>query len=302
MLGRFADMEVFVSVVSTGSFSGAARALNLSPSGVSKIVSRLETRLGMPLVIRSTRRLRLTAEGETYFLRARDILETVRRAEDEIGADTNHVSGILRISSNVPFAIHKVSPLVPKFLEEFPDLKLEIDFLDDPVDLIFERTDVALRSGELADSSMIAKRLMTSTRHIVASPNYLDRHGVPTAPEDLLHHNCLGLTGRKRFSRWSFRQPKRRRIEEIEVSGNLYFNNGESLRTFAMAGVGIARLSAFHIHKDVAEGRLLPVLEEYNPGDVEPMSAIYPAQSHVPRRIRSFMDFLGRNLPTQICI
>ena len=297
MLGRFSDMEVFVCVVEAHNFSNAGRLLGLSPSTVSKIITRLEYRLGVPLAVRSTRRLRLTAEGEAFYLRARDILDQVRRSEAEIAERTDRVSGILRVSSNVPFAIHKVAPLIPAFLGEYPELKLEFDYQDDPIDLIFERTDVALRSGELADSSMIARRLMSSTRHIVASPDYLERVGAPRRPEDLLGHNCLGLSGRKRFSRWPFRRGAKRKTEEIEVSGNLYFNNGESLRAFALKGVGVARLSAFHIGQDVAEGRLVPLLEDFNPGDIEPMSAIYSAQSHVPLRIRAFIDFLARSLP-----
>ena len=301
MFGRLSEMEVFVHVVNEGSFTGAGKHLGLSPSAVSKIMSRLEKRLGVPLAVRSTRRLRLTAEGETFFLRARDILEQVRRAEGELFEGTGRVSGVLRVSSNVPFAVHKVSPLVPEFLEMYPDIKLELDFQDEPIDLIFDRTDLALRSGDLADSSMVARRLMTSSRHIVAAPQYIERHGVPETPEELLQHNCLGLSGRKRFSRWPFRMSARR-TREIEVSGNLYFNNGESLRSFALAGVGLARVSAFHIHRDVEEGRLVPILERFNPGDLEPMSAIYSAQSHVPLRIRALIDFLTKRLPSRMRI
>ena len=298
MLGRFNEMEVFVCVVDARNFTSAGRILGLSPSAVSKIISRLEHRLGVPLAIRSTRSLRLTAEGEAFYLRAKEILEQVKRSEAEIVEGKDRVSGILRISSNIPFAIHKVAPLVPEFLREFPELKLEIDYQDDPVDLIFERTDVAIRSGDLTVSTMIARRLMSSTRHIVASPGYLERVGEPKKPKDLLAHNCLGLSGRKRFSRWPFKSRKNKAIQEIEVSGNLYFNNGESLRTFALNGVGLARLSAFHIGQDIQEGRLVPLLEQYNPGDIEPMSAIYSAQTHVPLRIRAFIDFLTRRLPT----
>ncbi len=301
MLGRFADMEVFVCVVESQNFTNAGRILGLTPSAVSKIVSRLEHRLGVPLAIRSTRRLRLTAEGETFYIRARDILEQLRRSEAEISESTDHVSGILRITSNIPFAIHKVAPLIPSFLGEFPDLKLEFDYEDNPVDLIFDRADVALRSGDLSDSSMIARRLINSTRHIVASPEYVQREGTPRTPEDLLGHNCLGLSARKRFSRWPFCTENDKTME-IEVSGNLYFNNGECLRSFALRGVGIARLSAFHVAQDVAEGRLVPLLEDYNPGDIEPMSAIYSSQSHVPLRIRCFIDFLVENLPTEFTL
>ncbi|WP_136443723.1 LysR family transcriptional regulator [Pacificoceanicola onchidii] len=297
MLGRFSEMEVFVCVVDMQNFTNAGKALGLSPSAVSKIIARLEHRLGLPLAIRSTRRLRLTAEGEAYYLRAQEILAQVKRSEAEIVEGKGHVSGVLRVSSNVPFAIHKIAPLIPEFLETFPDLKLEFDYQDDQVDLIFERTDVAIRSGDLTDSSMMARRLMSSTRHIVASPDYLARYGSPQTPEDLLNHNCLGLAGRKRFSTWPFLKSDGVSTYALELSGNLYFNNGEALRDFALRGAGITRNSAFHIADDVAQGRLVPILEEFNPGDTEPMSAIYSSQSHVPLRIRAFIDFLTKNLP-----
>ena len=291
MENRAAEMEVFATVVEQGNFSAAARSLGMTPSAVSKMISRLEARLGVPLAVRNTRSFRLTAEGESYLSRAQEILADMDRVEAVIRQSSGHIGGLLRISSNIPFAIHKLAPVLIRFLANYPDVRVDLEHSDEQVDLIFDRTDIAIRSGELADSSMIARKLLSSRRFIVASPDYIAHHGQPGHPQDLAGHNCLGLSGRRWFSQWPFLMPDGR-AERIEVGGNLFFNNGESLRQFALRGVGIARLSEFHVGEDLAAGRLVPLLESFNPGDVEPINAIYSSQSHVPLRIRAFIDFL----------
>lgn len=291
MENRAAEMAVFVTVVQQGNFSAAARLLDMTPSAVSKMITRLEARLGVPLAIRNTRSFRLTAEGESYLSRAQDILADMDRAESVIRQSAGHIGGPLRISCNVPFAIHRLAPVLIRFLAAHPAVRIDLEYSDDPVDLIFDRTDIAIRSGGLADSTMIARKLQASRRFVVASPDYLARHGRPEHPQDLARHNCLGLSGRRWFSQWPFRLPDGG-VERIEVGGNLFVNNGESLRQFALRGVGLARLSEFHIGADLAAGRLVSVLDPFNPGDTEPINAIYSAQSHVPLRIRAFIDFL----------
>ena len=295
MDNRAGEMLVFVTVVERGGFSAAARALGLTSSAVSKAISRLEQRLGVPLAIRSTRSLRLTAEGQAFLERALQLLEEMDLLESEIRQASSQVNGTLRVSTNIPFAIHVMNPILADFLAEHPGIRIDLSYSDDTVDLIFDRTDVAIRSGELADSSMIARRLISSTRHVVASPGYLERHGRPANPAQLRNHNCLGLSGRRWYGNWPFKMPGGT-LERIEVRGNLLVNQGEGLREFALRGVGIARLSAFHIREDLEAGRLVKILEEFNAGDEEPISVVYPAQGNVPMRTRALLDFLGSRL------
>jgi DNA-binding transcriptional LysR family regulator len=295
MDNRAGEMLAFVTVVEKGSFAAAARTLGITSSAVSKAISRLEMRLGVPLAIRSTRSLRLTMEGQAFLERALQVLEEMDRLESEIRQNSTQVGGMLRISTNVPFAIHVMNPILAEFLEEHPAMRIDLSYSDEPVDLIFDRTDIAIRSGELADSSMIGRRLISSGRRVVASPRYIERHGRPDTPGALRDHNCLGLSGRRWYGHWPFRGADGR-IERIEVRGNLLVNHGEGLREFALRGLGIARLSDFHIQADIAEERLVVILDEFNAGDAEPISVIYPAQSTVPRRTRAFLDFLGERL------
>lgn len=298
MSGKLSEIDVFVKVVESGSFSAAAQALRLSPSAVSKIVARIEGRLGLPLAVRSTRKLRLTAEGEDYFARGKQILADIDRLETGVRESAGQIGGLLRVSCNVPFGLHKVAPLIPKFLETYPDISLDFSLSDNTADLIRDGIDLAIRTGVLADSTIRARRLIASPRHVVASPAYLARHGRPVVPQDLLDHNCLTLGFNRAYGKWPFRAIQAGIATQLEVAirGNLSLDNGESLRRFALDGVGLARLSEFHIDRDLREGRLVPVLEDYNPGDREPVSVIYAEQSHLAARIRAFVDFLAAHL------
>jgi DNA-binding transcriptional LysR family regulator len=297
MQNRALEMEVFVCVADSGSFSNAAEKLSLSPSAVSKLVARLEQRLGVQLVVRSTRSLRLTSEGEAFHSLSRSILQDIAGVEAQVARQSESAVGILKISCNVPFGIHAVCPLIPRFLSENTGMKIDLELSDEPVDLILERTDLAIRTGILQDSSMKTRRLSSSPRHIVASPEYLRLNGVPLQPDDLKSHNCLTIAGKPQHATWNFRD-----FDDggagtvVSVAGNLAVNDGESLRRFALVGHGIARLSEFHIAMDIADGRLVSLLTDYDAHEVEPISAIYSAQSHVPQRIRRFLDFLVAHL------
>lgn len=295
MAGRMSEIEVFVKVVEAGSFSAAAEALRLSPSAVSKIVARIESRLGLPLAIRSTRQLRLTAEGEDYFSRGKQILKDIDSLETGVKESAGQIGGTLRVSCNVPFGIHIVTPLLPAFLAAYPEISLEFSLSDNTADLIRDGIDVAIRTGILADSTIRARRLVASPRHVVASPAYLAQHGTPVEPRDLLEHNCLTLGFNRNYGKWPFRilQDGIPTQLELAVKGNLSLDNGENLRRFALDGVGFARLSEFHIGPDIRSGRLVCVLQDFNPGDREPVSVIYADQSHVAARIRAFVDFLA---------
>jgi DNA-binding transcriptional LysR family regulator len=294
MAGRISEIEVFVKVVETGSFSAAAEVLRLSPSAISKIIARIEARLGLPLAIRSTRKLRLTAEGEDYFARGKQILKDIASLEGGVKESAGQIGGTLRVSCNVPFGLHVISPIIPGFLEAYPEINLEFSLSDNTADLIRDGIDVAIRTGVLADSTIHARRLIASRRHVVASPAYLERHGTPVEPRDLLEHNCLTLGFSRTYGKWPFRIEQDGMATQLDlaVKGNLMLDNGEGLRRFALDGVGFARLSEFHIGPDLKAGRLVSVLDAYNPGDREPVSIIYADQSHLAARIRGFVDYL----------
>jgi DNA-binding transcriptional LysR family regulator len=296
-------MEVFVRAVELGSFSAAARNLRLTPSAISKLITRMEDRLGVRLVLRSTRSLQLTPEGEALFDRAARIVGDIEEAERTVSSGADQPRGPLRVNANIPFATHCVIPLVPAFLARYPGVTLDLSLTDFMVDLVGERADVAIRTGALRDSSLKARKLIESQRVVAAAPAYLARHGVPETPDDLARHNCLNFNFRRSLDEWPFLEapgdPATRVVRTIPVTGNMKANNGETMRLLALAGVGIARLSRFHIGHDIAESRLVPVLEDYNPGDVEPVHAVYIGHEHLSNRIRAFVDFLAEQLASR---
>jgi DNA-binding transcriptional LysR family regulator len=290
---RSGEMAVFVAVAESGSFSAAARRLNLTPSAVSKLVGRIEERLGMPLFSRSTRRLGLTAEGVLYLDRAQRILSDIDEAERLISSGAGTVPrGRLRVSSTVGFGEACLLPLVPHFLARYPQVELDVSLTDTVIDLVDERTDVAIRTGALRDSSLKARKLMAGRRMIVASPDYLAHRGLLEKPQDLIAHNCLRFNFRRGPAEWPFRDPLTDEVYTVAITGNAWGNSGLVLRHYALAGLGLARLGAFHVAQDVADGRLIPVLEMHNAGETEEIHAVYVGHDHLAVRIRAFIDFL----------
>src|SRR5260370_15474432 len=201
---RAAEMEVFVRVVDLGGFTAAAREFRLTPSCVSKLVSRLEGRLSARLINRSTRRLQLTPEGQAFYDRALRVLSDIEEAEREAAAGAAP-RGHLRVNSNIPFGMRHVMPLVPQFLERHPEVTLDIVLSDSVIDLMQERADIAIRVGPLRDSSLVARKLGTSRMAVVASPKYIAGHGVPNTPDDLARHNGIGWTFFRTIAGWPFR-------------------------------------------------------------------------------------------------
>lgn len=302
MDSRSGEMGVFIIAAESEGFSAAGRKLGLSPSAVSKLVTRIEDRLGTPLFVRSTRILQLTPEGALYLERARRILADIDEAERLIATGAGVAPrGKLRISASVAFGECCLLPLVPKFLALYPQVELDVSLTDTVIDLVDERTDVAIRSGPLRDSALKARKLLESRRVIVASLAYLEAHGVPTRPQDLDGHNCLRFNFRRSLDEWPFRDPSSGEPFTRPVTGNAHGNSGVILRRFALDGVGLARLGAFHVEHDIADGRLVPVLEDYNADDIELIHAVYVGHEHLAARIRAFVDFLadaiGRRTP-----
>nr|WP_321363786.1 LysR family transcriptional regulator [uncultured Celeribacter sp.] len=290
---RSGEMNVFVAVAETGSFSAAGRKVGLTPSAVSKLIGRVEDRLGVALFARSTRMLQLTSEGTLYLERIKRILADIDEAERLISNGAGAVpKGRLRISASVAFGECCILPLAPQFLALYPQVELDISLTDAVVDLVDDRTDIALRSGPLRDSALKARKLLESGRVIVASPDYLKRVGAPTTPHDLTAHNCLRFNFRRSLDEWPFRDPTSGEPYSLAVTGNAHGNNGVILRQLALQGVGLARLGRFHVADDIASGRLVPVLESHNPGDIEMFHAVYVGHENLAVRTRAYIDFL----------
>jgi DNA-binding transcriptional LysR family regulator len=281
---------VFARAVELGGFSPAARALKMTPSAVSKLVSRMEARLGARLINRSTRKLTLTAEGELFHERALRVLADLDEAESAVAA-SQAPRGRVRINSSVPFGLHHLLPLVPRFSALYPKVILDIVLSDTVIDLMDARTDVAIRVGPLRASRLMARKLGESPMAVVASPAYLARHGAPTTPRDLAAHNCIGFNFARHCDKWPFVDGGERL--SLPVHGDATSGDGETSRQLALVGQGLARLAHFHVGGDIAAGRLVPVLETYNPGEVEEIHAVYVGHGgHLPSRVRALIDFL----------
>jgi len=290
---RARELEVFAAVVQRGSFSAAGRVLGLTPSAVSRTIDRIEARLGVRLMLRTTRVLTLTAEGRVYLGAARRILADLDDAEREI-ADQGAPRGRLRVSAALAHGRQCIVPLLGEFAALYPHILVDISLTDAIADIHGGQADVAIRFGVLADSPLTALRVGQTGRTIVASPEYLARRGTPQVPEDLHNHNCLNFNFRRTEPVWPFR--KEGRDYALTVHGNIEANNGETLGQLAIAGVGITRVGNFSVAGDLAAGRLVPLLEAFNPGDVEQIHAVFVGGANMPARVRVFVDFIASNL------
>lgn len=292
LMERSGEMEVFARVVQDGGFSAAARNLDLTPSAVSKLIARLEMRLGTRLLVRTTRALTLTEEGEAYHHAALRILQEMNDADEEAAGGA--VRGRLRINTTIPFGTMFVAPAIPEFVARNPGLVVDLSFTDGIVDLVAEKTDVAIRMGNLPDSGLIARKLGQSRRVVCASPDYLERRGFPETPADLEHHDCLTFNFRRARPSWPFRANGQDVAQPVK--GSIVVNNGETMKQMALAGAGIARVGLFHVADEIAAGRLIPLLEDYNPSDLELVHAIYVGGGPLPHRVRAFIEHMVQRL------
>ena len=284
------EMRALVRSVELGGFSAAARDLDLTPSALSKLVTRLEDRLGVRLMNRTTRKLALTAEGEAYFASAKRILIEIEDAETEVTRFAKSPKGLLRINAGVAFGLHQLAPALPRFLERYPEIEVEIVITDRVIDLMEEGADIAIRSGVLRDSSLTARKICDLQRVICASPGYLKKHGIPRSPLDLLHHNCLSISAAPQLRRWPF--TTRNGIETVEVKGNVSANNAETLLQLAATGVGIIRLADVIVSDGIRAGWLTPILTEVHQREPLPLSAVYLPGKHKSPRVAAFVNFL----------
>lgn len=289
-VNRSGEMEVFARAVDRGGFSAAARSLGLTPSAVSKLLARLEARLGTQLVQRSTRKLQLTAEGQQFYERCQRVLADIDEAERSVTAGAVP-RGRVTINTSVSFGTQALVPLVPRFIELHPQVTLDIALTDRVIDLMDERADIAIRWGPLPSSDLVARRLGQTAQAIVGSPAYLAQHGTPRKPADLERHRQLDFSYRRRVPDWPLRVDGQ--VVDVPVRGAVRASDGEALRQLALAGAGLARLSRYHVQADLDAGRLVPVLERYNPQDIAPIHAVYLGRAdRLPSRVRVVLDFL----------
>ncbi|WGS53282.1 LysR family transcriptional regulator [Paraburkholderia sp. D15] len=283
------DLEIFTLVAETRSFSAAGRHLNLAPSSIARIVDRIEARLGVRLLLRTTRALTVTAEGATYLSSARRILADLKETEQLI-TDQSSPRGRLRVSGSIVYGKTFLVPLLGDFIQRYPGILVDISLTDTVVDIAAGQADVALRVGPLPDGPLTARKLGETHKVIVASPGYLARRGTPSIPEDLIDHDCINFNFKRATSGWPFR--KDGDDYSLLVKGSVQTNNGDTQAQLAVEGIGIARVCAETVDRQIEAGHLVPLLEAFNPGDGEEIHAVFVGGAHMPARVRCFVDYL----------
>lgn len=284
------ELGVFTRVAERGSFAAAAADLDLTPSAASKIVSRLEARLGVRLLVRTTRRLALTAEGDLYLARCRDILAAIEEAEREVSAAGGRAQGLVRINVSTAFGKHQLAKATAEFCARYPDVDLDLSIQDRHVDVIAENVDVAIRTGALGDSRLVARKIADCRRFICASPAYLARHGEPATPAELHGHNCLIVSSFPHLARWPFHTPEG--VNRMAVGGRLACDSADVLLDLTLAGFGISRMADFISGEPIRRGDLKPILVAHHVDEPLPLWAVMPPGRNRTLRVRVFVDFL----------
>lgn len=293
-MDRFADMQMFVKVVEAASISGGADRLDIAKSAVSRRLSELESRLGVQLLQRTTRRLNLTESGRAYYERCLRLLADVEEAELAVSSVHGALSGKLRVALPLSFGLLHLAPLIHEFSMLHPGIDFDLDFNDRQIDLMQEGFDLAIRIAKLADSSLIARRLAV-IRHIAcASPSYLAQHGLPKTAADLVNHAGLGYSNRANPGLWSYQTPSGQ-DRNVKIPIKLLANNGDFLCQMAIAGHGILMHPSFYVAKSIKRGELVPILTQYRWPELNAY-AVYPATRHLSTRVRAFVDFLVERL------
>jgi DNA-binding transcriptional LysR family regulator len=285
-MNKLVAMQTFVRVAESGSFSSAAAQLGISVSAVAKMVARLEDELGTRLLERSTRRLALNDDGRELYARAVQILNDVEDAEASLRGGVRNPKGRVRITLPVLFARLTFLPRLAEFTSRYPEIVLDLRFDDRPGDLIEQGLDVAVVVGDLSDSRHVARVLNRGPRITAASLRYLERHGTPQAPLDLLQHNCITSTV---SPIWTFNDGGR--IVDVSVSGNVVVTGGDAMRECALLGLGVVQSNWWTMHQDVDSGALVPLLSGYAVAG-RPISVVYPSGRHVASKVRVLIDFL----------
>lgn len=290
-MNSFLEMRTFVAVVEATSFIRAADVLGLSKAAVSRHVQDMEERLGVRLLQRTTRRLSLTEEGQVFYERAKELLSDLEEAEAEITSRGVSAKGLLRVNAPVTFGVQKLAPLWGKFLQQNPEIILDVTLSDRIVDLIEEGYDLAIRIANLASSSLISRKLGATRMILCAAPTYLKKHGKPRSPADLKKHSTISYRYWSTKDEWHFVGPKGGL--SVKTKPRMHTNSGDTCRLAALSGQGIILQPSFLVQDDIKKGRLIEILPKYRAFEIG-IYAVYPARQHVSPKVRALVDFLVR--------
>lgn len=286
-----ADMAAFARIVDLGSFARAAEDLRVTPSALSKLVSRLEDRLGVRLLTRTTRRLALTSEGALYLERAREVLDLIERSEADISSFRSKPKGLLRINSSTGFARQTLLRAIPAFLERFPEISADLTLTDRLIDAVAEQVDIVIRGSPSAGSDLVVRKLAEGRRLICAAPAYLQRRGTPHAASDLMQHNCLALSGQSTPTAWPLATGDG--VVQFLPKGDFACDNVGMLFDMAVAGHGIVRLADFVVGRAVTDRQLVEILADINRSDTISLWALVPKGRFRSQRVQAFLDFMS---------
>ena len=295
-MDRFQEMQTFTAVVDAGSFVRASDALGMSKAAVSRQVGELETRLGVRLLHRTTRKLSLTEEGELFHARCRELLGALAEAEGELTARSGQAVGLLKVSAPVSFGLLHLAQLWAGFLAAHPNVSLEVALSDRMVDLVEEGFDVAIRIARLPSSSLVSRKLSTTRMVLCASPRYLQEHGTPEHPSDLAAHQVLAYTLLTTGDAWAFEGPEG--PVTVKVTPRMHTNSGDTCRAAALGHQGIILQPTFLIGEDLRSGALVEVLPQYRSLELG-IYALYPTRKHVLPKVRLLIDHLVRAFADQ---
>jgi DNA-binding transcriptional LysR family regulator len=295
------SLKIFVDVVKAGSFTAVAKEKRMDPSSVSRTVAALEKELGVRLLQRTTRKLVPTEAGLFYYERVGNMVDEIIAAGSCAAEVSNRPKGMLRVTASVAFGLRCIVPLLPEFLLQYRELQVDLLLTDSVVDCLAEKIDVAIRLGPpLADSSFVARKLISTSYHVCASPGYLAACGAPLEPNDLRNHNCLRFPLAGFRTRWIFRDAEGK-LSETPVAGNLIISNAMAIRDSAVAGMGLALLPHWLIGDDLRHGMLTAVLQDYEVTATDFNTAawlLYPSRTFVPGKVKSFIEFMRKCVPT----
>lgn len=289
-MDRLKQIESFVAVATKGSLTAAAQAEGVAPAMIGRRIDALEERLGVKLLVRTTRRITLTHEGSAFLESSQRVLADLANAEASVSAGGVKASGHLRITAPAGFGRRHVAPLVPQFIAQHPDVSLSLNLSDRVVDIVNEGFDCAIRVGDLPDSSLVSVRLADNRRQCVAAPSYVQRAGVPATPAELARHECLTLSSEASQTRgWAFSVDGE--VVHLRPAGRLDCSDGQVLHEWCLAGLGIAWRSTWEVARDLQEGHLVAVLEDFA-APANGVYAVFPQRRHLPLRVRLWIDFV----------
>jgi DNA-binding transcriptional LysR family regulator len=295
VVDRFEAMQAFVRVVESGGITAAAQRLGLAKSAISRRLQELENHLGVQLLQRTTRSVRMTEDGRNFYQRCLRILEELEEAENSLSSEQQRVHGLLRVAAPLSFCQRHLMPLLDEFLHRYPEVRLELNAEDREINVIEERMDVTIRIGKLDDSSLVARRLAPVRLVVCASPAYLERFGTPERPEELVVHQGLAYSNIADQQQWTL-VDRGGLSHTVIPQTRLRVNNGDLILEALLAGLGIAVMPTFICHRELSAGTLRQILNDYTSASSAAAYALYPSRRHLPLRVRVFIDFLAERL------